>query len=104
MSTRTKTKPIYQTVTANLNTDGSPNIIAWRGDRFDVIPLSDGKGGTIARVVPADPLHLAAPDLLAALRNAANVLAALATGQLQGIEKDSPALIMAREAIAKATN
>ena len=97
-------KAIYQTVTANLNPDGSPNTIAWRGKTFDVIPLSDGKGGTIARVVPADALRLAAPDLLAALKNAANVLAALATGQLKSVEKDSPALTMAREAIAKATS
>jgi hypothetical protein len=43
-----------------------------------------------------------APDLLAALENAANVLAALATGQLAKVFKDSPALIQAREAIAKA--
>ena len=45
----------------------------------------------------------AAPDLLAALQNAANVLAALATGQLAKVERDSPALISARAAIAKAT-
>ena len=45
----------------------------------------------------------AAPDLLAALQNAANVLAALATGQLTKVERDSPALISARAAIAKAT-
>jgi hypothetical protein len=51
-------KKQYETVTANLNADGSPSIIAWRGKTFDTIPLSDGKGGTIARVVPADALHL----------------------------------------------
>jgi hypothetical protein len=47
-------------------------------------------------------LIASAPDLLAALENAANVLAALATGQLAKVSKDSPALIQAREAIAKA--
>ena len=47
-------------------------------------------------------LIAAAPDLLAALENAANVLAALATGQLEKIERDSPALMKCRAAIAKA--
>ena len=99
MNTRTKTKPIYQTVTANLNTDGSPSIIAWRGNAFDVIPLSDGKGGTIARVVPADALHLAAPDLLAALQEVAS--------ENMDALSDRDELIrcatIARRAIAKAT-
>lgn len=45
----------------------------------------------------------AAPDLLAALQNAANVLAALATGQISKVERDSHALLSARAAIAKAT-
>ena len=92
-------KAIYQTIiTANLNTDGSPSIIAWRGDTFDVIPLSDGKGGTIARVVPADALHLAAPDLLAALTW---IVERLERG---GKAAASDAISQARAAIAKATN
>ena len=44
----------------------------------------------------------AAPDLLAALENARNVLAAIATGDLATIERDSPALAQCRAAIAKA--
>lgn len=48
-------------------------------------------------------LIAAAPDMLEALQNAANVFAALATGQLDRIQKDSPALAQARAAIAKAT-
>jgi hypothetical protein len=59
-------------------------------------------------VITGDELHAslilaaAAPELLAALENAANVLAALATGQLKNIERDSPALMKCRAAIAKA--
>jgi hypothetical protein len=56
----------YKTVTANLNPDGSPSIIAWRGKTFDTIPLSDGKGGIIPKVSPVDPADLA--DLVAASR------------------------------------
>lgn len=44
----------------------------------------------------------AAPDLLSAARNAANVLAALATGQLAAIHPDSNTLQELRAAIAKA--
>ena len=44
----------------------------------------------------------AAPELLSAARNAANVLAALATGQLAAIDPDSNALQELRAAIAKA--
>ena len=47
-------------------------------------------------------LIAAAPELLAALENAANVLAGIATGDLKTIGKDSPALAQARAAIAKA--
>lgn len=47
-------------------------------------------------------LIAAAPELLAALENAANVLAGIATGDLKTIGKDSPALGQARAAIAKA--
>lgn len=49
-------------------------------------------------------LIAAAPDLLVAASNAANVLAALATGQLLLIKPDSAALAQLRAAIAKATN
>ena len=44
----------------------------------------------------------AAPDLLSAAKNAANVLAAIATGQLVTIGKDSHALQELRHALAKA--
>lgn len=47
-------------------------------------------------------LMAAAPDLLAACRNAANVLAAI--GQLQTVEKNSLVLQQLRDAIHKATN
>ena len=44
----------YTHITANLNTDGSPCIIAWykegRRSTFDTIPLSNGKGGQITKV------------------------------------------------------
>lgn len=42
------------------------------------------------------------PELLAALENAANVLAGIATGDLKTIGKDSPALAQCRAAISKA--
>ena len=58
--------------------------------------LSEGEQEANARLVAA------APDLLAALQNARNVLAALATGQLKSIDRDSSALGQARAAIAKA--
>lgn len=48
------------------------------------------------------PLFAAAPELLEALENAGNVLAGIATGDLKTIDKDSPALKKAREAIKKA--
>lgn len=44
----------------------------------------------------------AAPDLLEALKNATNVLAAIATGDLKTIERNSPAILLARVAISKA--
>lgn len=49
------------------------------------------------------PLVAAAPELLAALQNALNVMAGIATGDLKTIRKDSQALRDARNAIAKAT-
>ncbi len=48
-------------------------------------------------------LIAAAPELLAALKNALNVMAGVATGQLLTINKDSNAISEARAAIAKAT-
>jgi hypothetical protein len=47
-------------------------------------------------------LLTAAPDLLAALEDACNVMAAIVTGDLDGLSPNSPALIEARAAIAKA--
>ncbi len=41
-------------------------------------------------------------EMVAALKNAANVFAGLATGQLKKIDRDSPALAQIRAAIAKA--
>lgn len=53
---------------------------------------------------PSDArLMTAAPELLEASRNALNVLAALATGDLKNIHKDSNAIALLRAAIAKAT-
>jgi hypothetical protein len=49
-------------------------------------------------------LMSAAPELLEALQNAGNVLAALATGQLKTVSRDSSALKQIRAAIAKATS
>jgi hypothetical protein len=52
---------------------------------------------------PADAsLIAAAPELLAAAKNARNVLAALATGDLKEINADSHALALLRTAIEKA--
>ncbi len=59
---------------------------------------------------PADPVECsanarliaAAPELLAAIENAANVLAGIACGDLKTIRPDSAALKQARAAIAKA--
>ena len=47
-------------------------------------------------------LIAAAPELLAALENALNVMAGIAIGDLKTIKVDSPAIIQARAAIAKA--
>lgn len=52
---------------------------------------------------PRHALYAAAPDLLAALQTARNVLAGLASGDLKKIAPDSPALNQARAAIARAT-
>lgn len=71
------------------------------------------RNGTIAKIeqMPGNDeserkanayLISAAPDLLSAARNAANVLAALATGQLAAIKPDGNALQELRAAIAKA--
>lgn len=47
-------------------------------------------------------LIAAAPELLKALKNALNVLAGIATGDLPTITRDSAAIKQAREAITKA--
>ena len=52
--------------------------------------------------IVSDTLAAAAPDLLAALENACNVMAAIVTGDLDGLSPNSPALIESRAAIAKA--
>jgi hypothetical protein len=57
------------------------------------VPDYFGNAEAYARLIAA------APALLAALENAANVLAALATGQLAKVERNSPALLQAREAL-----
>lgn len=56
---------------------------------------------TLSAMRHAD-LLAAAPELLIAAKNAANVLAALATGQLATVKHDSQALQVLRAAIAKA--
>ncbi len=68
-------KPKYHSVTAGLNSDGSPSIIAWHGKTFDSIPIQDGKGGTIRKVSPVDPRHLAA--LVTAARDAEKMLSGI---------------------------
>lgn len=70
------------------------------GRTIAVVYDQTGHGDTraTARVLAA------APELLEAAQNARNVLAALATGQLDSVRADSPALAMLRAAIAKATN
>lgn len=84
----------------------------WRVDsRFDaVFIIRDNKLQHVADFGKCDlpetfsnmRLIASAPELLAALENAANVLAGIATGDLKTIGKDSPALVQARSAIAKA--
>ena len=53
--------------------------------------------------VPMKPKCTDCEMLLAALENALNVLAGLATGQLKEISTNSPAIGMARRAIAQVT-
>ena len=84
----------------------------WRFDeRFDgVFIIKDNKLKHVADFGKCDlpetfsnmRIIAAAPELLAALENAANVLAGIATGDLKTLRKDSPALAQARAAIAKA--
>jgi len=47
-------------------------------------------------------LIASAPELLEALENALNVLAGIATGDLEAVKRDSPAIAQARAAIKKA--
>lgn len=68
-------------------------------------PYIEDQHGTIAKVMrPEDNAAIiaAAPELLEALENALNVLAGIATGDLKTINRDSPVIIKARAAIAKA--
>ncbi len=67
------------------------------GKAFCLADESDDEDCANARLIAA------APELLAALENARNVLAALATGQLKTITPASAALNECRTAIAKAT-
>lgn len=69
--------------------------------RTEIVATTCGFQSTQSNIANAQ-LIAAAPELLAALENAANVLAGLATGDLKTIQRDSPALLQARKAIAKA--
>lgn len=59
-------------------------------------------GKDSAQAVANARLIAAAPELLDACKNAANVLAALAVGTLTKVERDSPAILQLRAAISKA--
>lgn len=72
------------------------------GDQGLVIEEETGANIAVTYEAKHAPLVAAAPEMLAALKNAGNVLAALATGQLERIERNSPALMQIRDAIAKA--
>lgn len=67
-----------------------------------ICDLMNGEGWTDKEVEANAQLISAAPDLLEALQNALNVLAGLATGDLETINRDSNAIKQARAAIAKA--
>ena len=90
-------KPDAQPVQAATHTPGPwlANVdTVWRGGEPIVChPINSARSIADARLIAA------APALLAALENAANVLAALATGQLAKVERNSPALLQAREAL-----
>ena len=84
----------------------------WRVDGLLIKAIDHGKWFGIAKAsgtkltiegnMANAALIAAAPELLAALINAGNVLAAIATGDLDGVSPDSPALAQIRAAIAKA--
>jgi len=84
----------------------------WRIDGLLIKAIDHGKwfgiakaGGTKLTIdgnMANAALIASAPDLLAALENALNVLAGIATGDLKTIGRDSPAIAQARAAIAKA--
>lgn len=76
-------------IVANVNVEGGPSL------SHAVMPAEDNADF----IVRACNAH---DELLEAAQNAANVLAALATGQLKGVTPDSPALAQLRSAIAKA--
>lgn len=72
---------------------------------YAVYPEATGKCLALVRDFDEANARLitAAPELLEAAQNARNVLAALATGDLKTISRDSAALVTLRAAIAKAT-
>ena len=73
------------------NTAGDQCVVVEDGTGRDVAVCYDRADG---------PLVAAAPRLLAALQNALNVMAGVATGDLAPIRRDSPAIREARDAIA----
>lgn len=72
---------------------------------FGIYPESTGRDIALVRDFNEANARLiaAAPDMLAALENARNVLAGLACGDLTRIHRSSPTLEEVREAIRKAT-
>lgn len=87
------------------HTGGHGNRTVYAADGYAVANaiVYHGQPTHAAEAAANARLIAAAPELLAALQNARNVLAAMATGDLKTIKKDSPALAEARAAIAKAT-
>lgn len=78
---------------------GNLRIYAEGGDKDQLVCLVENVGDkTEARA----NLIAAAPDLLKAAQNASNVLAALATGQLKTVSRNSAALKQLRATITKA--
>jgi hypothetical protein len=83
--------------------------------KWDTVRLC-GEFGQVVAITPQQPyraddeeeasanerLISSAPELLAACRNAVNVLAGLIQGDLKEIRGDSPALLQLRAAISKA--
>lgn len=78
---------------------------------YDDVYFGNNKQNRICRLFTDDNdcqkanarLIAAAPELLAALQNALNVLAGIASGDLETVNRDSPAILAARAAIKNAT-